>query len=131
MTRLRLLCTANTRWGSCLLTSSLWPTSVIAACGRDTTASVSSSGEGKSSAAVQGKVNSRTREAISVSGFALQWGERSRENREHQTAAEVSLSDESKLCRYSSLREDQQGGAGPGPEQVPTRSTTSDDEECV
>ncbi|TNN03090.1 hypothetical protein fugu_000119 [Takifugu bimaculatus] len=25
--------------------------------------------------------------------------------------------DESKLCRYSSLREDQQGGAGPGPEQ--------------
>lgn len=58
--------------------------------------------------------------------FAFQWGERSGENREHQTAAEVPLSDEPKLCRYSSLREDQQGGAGPGPEQVPTRSTTSD-----
>lgn len=46
MTPLQLLCTANTRWGSCLLTSSLWQTSVIAACGRGTTASVSSSGEG-------------------------------------------------------------------------------------
>lgn len=49
---------------------------------------------------------------------SFQRGERSGENREHQTAAEVSLSDESKLCRYPSLREDHQGGAGPRPEQV-------------
>lgn len=42
---LPLLCTANTRWGSCLPTSSLWQTSVTAACGRGTTASASSSGE--------------------------------------------------------------------------------------
>lgn len=81
---------------------------------------------GKKSTAVQEKVNKRTREAISDSDFTFQRGERSRENREHQTAAEVSLSDESKLCRYSSLREDQQGGAGLGPEQVSARSTTSD-----
>lgn len=44
MMPVQLLCTANTRWGSCLPTSSLWQTSVTAACGRDTTASASSSG---------------------------------------------------------------------------------------
>lgn len=47
-----------------------------------------------------------------------QWGEWCREDREHQAAAEVSLSDESKLSRHSSVREDHQGGAGSRPEQV-------------
>lgn len=47
-----------------------------------------------------------------------QWGEWSREDGEHQAAAEVSLSDESKLSRHSSVREDHQGGAGSRPEQV-------------
>lgn len=47
-----------------------------------------------------------------------QWGKRCWEDREHQAAAKVSFSDESKLSRYSSFREDNQGGAGPRPEQV-------------
>lgn len=47
-----------------------------------------------------------------------QWGEWCWEDREYQAAAEVSLCDESKLSRHSSVREDHQGGASPHPEQV-------------
>lgn len=80
MTLLPLLCIANTRWGSCLLTSSLWQTSVTAACGRDTTASVSSSGERegekKRSAPVQEKARKKvTLETIFVSCFVFFSGE--------------------------------------------------------
>lgn len=45
MTALPSICTANTRWGSCLLIFLLLPTSVTAACGRDMTASVFSLGK--------------------------------------------------------------------------------------
>lgn len=56
---------------------------------------------------------------VSLFLFALvQWGEWCWEDGEHQAAAEVSLSDEPKLCRYSSVREDHTCGAGPRPEQV-------------
>lgn len=76
MTPLPLLCTANTRWGSCLLTSSPWQTSVTAACGRDTTASASSSGgrERKKKAQLQFRrnwENKRTLGTILISRFAL------------------------------------------------------------
>lgn len=50
--------------------------------------------------------------------FQPQWRKWCRKDREHQTAAEVSLSDESELSRNSLIRTNHQGGAGPGPEQV-------------